>query len=99
MAAGADNLQDPFNPFGRGCPFETAALTVMTTHVLPHEAWEMVTDDARRAIGTAPTAIAPGQPADLLGVRADSIREAIAFAPPADRRIVIRRGRVLNRPG
>ena len=26
VAAGGDNLQDPFNPVGRGCPFETAAL-------------------------------------------------------------------------
>ena len=25
VAAGADNLQDPFNPMGRACPFETAA--------------------------------------------------------------------------
>ena len=24
VAAGADNLQDPFNPMGRACPFETA---------------------------------------------------------------------------
>jgi len=30
VAAGADNLQDPFNPMGRGCPFETASLMVLT---------------------------------------------------------------------
>ena len=29
VAAGADNLQDPFNPLGRACPFETAALMVL----------------------------------------------------------------------
>src|SRR5690606_34419752 len=26
VAAGADNVQDPFNPVGRACPFETAGL-------------------------------------------------------------------------
>ena len=29
VAAGADNLQDPFNPVGRGDPLETAGLMVM----------------------------------------------------------------------
>ena len=35
VAAGADNLQDPFNPLGRACPFETAGLMVMTCHLSP----------------------------------------------------------------
>ena len=35
VAAGADNLQDPFNPLGRACPFETAALMVLTAHLSP----------------------------------------------------------------
>ena len=29
VLAGGDSLQDPFNPLGRGCPFETAALMVL----------------------------------------------------------------------
>ncbi len=33
VAAGADNLQDPFNPVGRGDPLETAGLMIMTAHV------------------------------------------------------------------
>ena len=37
VAAGADNLQDPFNPLGRACPFETAALMVLTAHLTPAE--------------------------------------------------------------
>ena len=96
VAAGGDNLQDPFNPVGRGCPFETAALMILTTHLLPEEAWETVSTDARRAIGVPPAALEVGGSADLLAVRASTIREAIAFAP-ADR-VVIRHGRMVDRP-
>ena len=39
VAAGADNLQDPFNPVGRGDPLETAALMVMAGHLLPADAY------------------------------------------------------------
>ncbi len=42
VAAGADNLQDPFNPVGRACPFETAGLMVMTSHLSPGDAWDAV---------------------------------------------------------
>jgi cytosine deaminase len=91
VAAGGDNLQDPFNPMGRADPFETAALMVMTAHLSPADAWRTVTDEARRAVGSDPTAVAPGAPADLLAVRAGSLREAIAFGPPD--RMVWHRGR------
>jgi len=89
VAAGADNLQDPFNPFGRACPLETAGLTALTTHVLPAEAWRMVTDAGRIALGQMPCAVEPGAPADLFAVRAESLRHAIAMAPtgPGDRRV------------
>jgi len=90
VAAGADNLQDPFNPMGRACPFETASLMVMAAHLLPHEAWAAVSADSARATGRDPISIAPGAPADLVAARADTLREAIAFGP-ADR-IVWRRG-------
>ncbi|MEP7113840.1 MAG: amidohydrolase family protein [Ilumatobacteraceae bacterium] len=80
VAAGADNLQDPFNPVGRGDPLETAALMIMTAHVLPADALDMVTSAARTAMGLAPSD-------DHVAVRACSIREAIAFGPP-DRRVV-----------
>jgi len=86
VAAGADNLQDPFNPLGRACPFETAGLMVMTAHVKPLDAWAMVTDRARIALGRHPLAVEPGALADLLAVRAGSIRQAIAFGPP-DRKV------------
>ena len=47
VAAGADNLQDPFNPVGRGDPLETAGLMVMAAHLLPDEALATVTAAAR----------------------------------------------------
>lgn len=80
VAAGADNLQDPFNPVGRGDPLETAGLMIMTAHVLPEDALGMVSDAARTAMGLSPSD-------DLVAVRACSIREAIAFGP-ADRQLV-----------
>ncbi len=51
VAAGADNLQDPFNPVGRGDPLETAGLMVMAAHLLPADALDMVSVAARTAIG------------------------------------------------
>ena len=77
VLAGGDNLQDPFNPLGRGCPFETAALMVLAAHLSPAEAWASV---------TGPRGIAVGQPADLIAVRASSLREAIAMGAP-DRQV------------
>jgi cytosine/creatinine deaminase len=81
VAAGADNLQDPFNPLGRACPFETAGLMVMSAHLLPHEAWATVTDNAARILRSEAVSVAPGDQADLLAVRAATVREAIAFGP------------------
>ena len=91
VAAGADNVQDPFNLVGRSDPLETAALMIMAGHQLPDTAYEMVSNDVRRAIGLQPAAIEPGAPADLLAIDAPSVRGAIADAPMSRR--VFRRGR------
>ncbi len=80
VAAGADNLQDPFNPVGRGDPLETAGLMIMTTHTLPADALDMVTGAARRAMGLT-------ESVDLVAVRATTVREAIAFGP-SDRMVL-----------
>ncbi len=93
VAAGADNLQDPFNPLGRACPFETAGLMVMTAHLQPHEAWASVTDNAARILRRDTLSVAPGERADLLAVRAATVREAIAFGP--NDRMVWHRGRTV----
>lgn len=86
VAAGADNLQDPFNPVGRGDPLETASLMITVGHLLPDEAMATVTTEARHVLGL-PT----DGDIDRVAIRAGSVREAIAFGP-ADR-IVLRSGR------
>ena len=86
VAAGADNLQDPFNPVGRGDPLETAALMMMTAHLLPDEALASITTAPLHLMGL-------GGSDDIVAVRATTVREAIAFGP-ADR-IVVRNGRIV----
>ncbi|MEM1334129.1 MAG: amidohydrolase family protein, partial [Actinomycetota bacterium] len=81
VAAGADNLQDPFNPVGRACAFETAGLMVMAAHRLPADAWHMVSAASARALGR-PSGVEVGLPADLIAVEAATIREAIAMGRP-----------------
>jgi cytosine deaminase len=93
VAAGADNLQDPFNLVGRGDPLETAALLVMAGHLSPPEAYHAVSTASRAVLGLEPVDIAPGAPAELLAVQGASVREAIAMAPA--RRVVIHRGRIV----
>lgn len=90
VAAGADNLQDPFNPMGRGDPLETASLMVMAAHLLPEQALHSISAAPRRLMNR-PEAD-PNQ-GDLVALRSATVREAIAFGP-ADR-IVLRRGRLV----
>jgi cytosine deaminase len=93
VAAGADNLQDPFNPVGRACPFETAGLMVMTSHLSPAEAWDAVSANSARLMRLESVSVAPGDRADLVAVRAATVREAIAFGP--NDRMVWHRGRTV----
>lgn len=95
VAAGQDNIQDPFNPLGRGCPLDTAGLMVAAAHLSPGDAYESVSNGARRVLRRQLVTIAAGSPADLLAVRAGSLREAIAMAPPD--RLVWRAGQALDR--
>ncbi len=84
VAAGADNLQDPFNPVGRACPFETAGLMIMAAHLLPQAAWQAVSAAPADTLGIPRPGVSVGAPAHLIAVRARTVREAIAFGP-ADR--------------
>jgi cytosine deaminase len=94
VAAGADNLQDPFNLVGRGDPLETSALLVMAAHLSPAESYAAVSTASRAALGLPAVAVAPGSPAELVAVpRARTVREAIATA--AERRVVVHRGQVV----
>ena len=94
VAAGGDNLQDPFNPLGRGCPLETAGLMMLTCHLSAPDAYDAVSASAAMVTGRAPADVEVGAPADLLAVRADSLRHAIAFTP--EDRIALRGGREIG---
>ena len=95
VAAGADNVRDPFNPVGRCDHLETASLLVSAGHLSPAEAMDAVTVDARDVMGLPVAGPVPGARADLVAVRAASLGEAVAFAS-ADR-VVLHRGRLVSR--
>jgi cytosine deaminase len=93
VAAGADNVQDPFNLVGRSDPLETASLMVMAGHVLPDAAFSMVSSAVRSMASRPSAGTNRGDIADLIAVPVGSIREAIAQAPVD--RLVIRGGQVV----
>lgn len=95
LAAGADNVQDPFNPMGRSDPLETAALMVMAGHLAAGEAFELVSGAVRATMGLPPVRVEVGGPADLLAIGAANVRGALADAPHD--RLVFRRGRLVAR--
>lgn len=95
VAAGGDNVRDPFNPVGRLDPLETASLLVLAGHQDPEQAWQLVTGAARSVLGGPPAGPTPGARADLVAIRADSVGEAIALAPGD--RMVWRAGQLISR--
>lgn len=81
VAGGGDNIQDPFNPMGRGDPLETASLLVTAGHLRPEDAVEAVSNASRSVMGRPQIRFEPGDPADFTAIRAASVREAIAELP------------------
>lgn len=95
VAAGADNVRDPFNPVGRCDHLETASLLVAAGHLAPADALDAVTTGARDVMNLPFAGPVAGARADLVAVRAASMGDAVAFAD-ADR-VVIHRGRLVSR--
>ncbi len=93
LCAGADNVQDPFNPVGRSDPLETAALMVMAGHRSAGDSVELVSARVRTHMGLAPAGPFVGGEADLVAIDADTLGQAVADAPPS--RKVFRRGRLV----
>jgi len=87
VAAGADNIQDPFNPMGRADPLETAYLMVLAAHQSPAEALDMVTTAASQVVHNRRSHIGIGEVANFVAIPASNVREAIAMGPP-DRFVV-----------
>ena len=78
VAAGADNLQDPFNPVGNGDPLETASLLVLAAHQLPDDAFAAISNTAKSVMGLPETQLKVGDLANLMLTPATTLREAIA---------------------
>ena len=95
VAAGADNLQDPFNLVGRGDPLEIASLLMVSAHVSAPDALEMISTHAHQAIHGVGSSLATDQPANFVATPAANLRESIAMGPPD--RIVVYGGVVLDK--
>jgi cytosine deaminase len=94
VAAGADNLQDPFNLIGRADPLEIASLIMISAHVTAATAIQMISADAHQAIHGIRNSLGVGQPANFVAIPATNIRESIAMGPPD--RIVVYGGVVID---
>lgn len=95
VAAGGDNVQDPFNPMGRADPLEAASLLVTAGHLDVPTAFDAVSRSARLVMGVAAGGLVEGAPADLVAVPGTTLREAIAEADT--HRVVVRRGALVTR--
>ncbi len=87
VAAGADNLQDPFNLVGRADPLEIASLLMTASHLSTAEALESISTNSSLVVSGAKHTLTVGDSANMVGVRATTVREAIAMGPP-DRFVV-----------
>jgi cytosine/creatinine deaminase len=95
VAAGGDNLRDPFNPAGRADPFETTSLLMTAGHLDAGTALAAVTSAARRVLGLPPAGPVAGAVASLVAVPVPALADAVAG--PGDERVVIHRGRLVSR--
>jgi len=94
VAAGADNLQDPFNLVGRGDPLEIGSLLMVTAHVSAETAIQMVSSHAHHVVHGFASCLSVGEPATFVATLAANLRESIAMGPPD--RIVVHGGVVLD---
>lgn len=93
LAAGADNVRDPFNPVGRSDALETASLLVTAGHLTVTEAYDAVSSGARDVMRLPLAGVIVGAKAELLAVRGKNLADVVANAP-ADR-YVFHRGRLI----
>lgn len=78
VAAGADNIEDPFCPVNRGDPRDTARLLVLAAHCSPAEAFAMVSSRASQVLGLTGGELVQGAPAAFMLVDAPSVRAFVA---------------------
>jgi cytosine deaminase len=87
VAAGADNVRDPFNPVGRSDALETASLLVTAGHLTLAEAYDAVSVGARSVMALPFAGVQVGAAAELLAVRGTNLSDVIANAS-ADRYVI-----------
>jgi len=95
VAAGGDNLRDPFHLVGRGDALEVAALMITCGHLDPVAALGTVTAAPRAAMGLPAVTLTPGAPADLVAMPATDLLDALGIA--GAERTVWRDGQVVAR--
>jgi cytosine/creatinine deaminase len=95
VAASGGGRRDPDAAPGRADPLATASLLATADRLPLAAALAAVTSAGRQIMRLPEVAIAPGFPADLVAVRAVSLRDAMATR--ATDRIVLRGGRVVAR--
>ncbi|SKC75274.1 amidohydrolase family protein [Krasilnikoviella flava] len=93
VAAGADNVRDPFNPVGSCDPFETTALLMTAAHLTEREALAAVTTTPRTVLGLPPAGLSLGDRADLVLVPDVPLGDVLAGAEQA--RVVLAGNRVV----
>lgn len=85
VATGADNVQDPFNPFGNYDPLSSAQLTAQVAKLTSEKdrakALNMVTGRAALALGLPQYGLVAGNQANLVVLDTKKYREVIT-APP-----------------
>lgn len=95
VAASRGGRRDPDATPGRSDPLVTASLLTTVGRLPLAAALAAVTSSGRQIMRLPEVAIAPGFPADLVAVRAVSLRDAMTTRAPD--RIVLRGGRVVAR--
>ena len=97
VCCGSDNIQDPFNPFGRGDLLLVANLFAHAAHLgSPDEQAQVlasITGTAAAALRLTGYGLAPGCAADLVVLDSADPATLLAMVPP--RRYVIKGGRVV----
>ncbi len=99
--AGNDNVRDTWSPYGTGDALERAALigwrADWRTDAQMHDAFELSTTAAARAMNLPFAGIDEGAPASFFAIAAQSLPEALATHVP--RALVVHNGRVVARNG
>ncbi len=97
VAAGQDDIDDPYYPFGRGDMLELAFMMCHAAHLgTPAElesALDMVTGNPARGMGLKGYGIVEGGAADMVLLDATSVHGALRLQP--DRLAVLKRGKVV----